>query len=128
SGISWVRGVVGEPLAPELVVDFACAFGTFVEGAAVAVGHDSRRSAPMVHAGVLAGLQSCGCDIVDLGLLPTPIIQYAVRSRRLAGGISITASHNAARWNALKFIGRGGVRLTSCLSGRVMDISHGGEF
>jgi len=127
-GISWVRGVVGETLAPELVVDFACAFGTFVEGAPVAVGHDSRRSAPMVHAGVLAGLQSCGCDIVDLGLLPTPIIQYAVRSRRLAGGISITASHNDARWNALKFIGRDGMLLNSFQSGQVMDIYHLGEF
>ena len=56
-GISWVRGVVGETLTPELVVDFACALGTFVDGGPVAVGHDSRRSAPMVHAAVLAGLQ-----------------------------------------------------------------------
>jgi len=82
----------------------------------------------MVHAGVLAGLQSCGCDIIDLGLLPTPIIQYIVRSRRLAGGISITASHNGARWNALKFIGRDGMLLNSFQSEQVMDIYHLGEF
>ena len=51
-GISWVRGVVGETLTPGVLVDFACAFGTFVEGAPVAVGHDSRRSAPMLRAAV----------------------------------------------------------------------------
>jgi phosphomannomutase len=127
-GISWVRGVVGETLTPEVLVDFACAFGTFVEGAPVAVGHDSRRSAPMVHAAVLAGLQSCGCPIVDLGLVPTPIVQYVVRSRRLAGGISLTASHNDARWNALKFIGRDGMLLNPFQSEAVMDIYHLGEF
>ncbi len=127
-GISWVRGVVGETLTPELLVDFACAFGTFVDGATVAVGYDSRPSAPMVHAAVLAGLQSCGCPVLDLGLLPTPIIQYVVRSRRLAGGISITASHNGARWNALKFIGRDGILLNPFQSEEVMDIYHLGEF
>ncbi len=127
-GISWVRGVVGESLTPELVVDFACAVGTYLEGGPVAVGHDSRRSAPMLHAAVLAGLQSCGCQILDLGLMPTPIIQYAVRSSALAGGISITASHNDASWNALKFIGREGVLLNAFQSEEVMDIYHLGEF
>ena len=127
-GISWVRGVVGETLAPELLVDFACAFGTFVEGGPVAVGHDSRRSAPMLHAAVLAGLQSCGCRILDLGLLPTPIVQHTVRSRKLAGGISITASHNDADWNALKFIGKNGALLNPFQSEEVMDIYHLGEF
>lgn len=127
-GISWVRGVVGETLTPELVVDFACAFGTSVEGGAVAVGHDSRRSAPMVHAAVLSGLQSCGCEVIDLGLVPTPIVQFAVRSRRLAGGISISASHNDARWNALKFVGRDGMLLDAFRSEEVMDIYHLGEF
>jgi phosphomannomutase len=127
-GISWVRGVVGETLTPELLVDFACAFGTFVDGASVAVGHDSRRSSPMVHAAVLAGLQSCGCSVVDLGLAPTPLVQFAIRSSRLAGGISITASHNDAKWNALKFIGKEGMLLNSYQSEEVMDIYHLGEF
>lgn len=127
-GISWVRGVVGETLTPELIVDFACAFGTYVEGQPVAVGHDSRRSAPMVHAAVLGGLQSCGCQVLDLGLVPTPAIQYFIRSHRLAGGISITASHNDSRWNALKFVGLEGVLLRSFQSEEVMDIYHLGEF
>jgi phosphomannomutase len=127
-GISWVRGVVGETLTPELLVDFACAFGTFVEGAPVVVGHDSRRSAPMLRAAVLSGLQSCGSEVWDLGLAPTPIVQFAVRSRRLAGGISLTASHNYARWNALKFVGREGLLLNSFQSEEVMDIYHLGEF
>jgi phosphomannomutase len=127
-GISWVRGVVGETLTPELLVDFACAFGTFVDGSPVAVGYDSRRSSPMVHAAVLSGLQSCGCPVIDLGLAPTPLVQFAIRSSRLAGGISITASHNDAKWNALKFIGKEGMLLNSFQSQEVMDIYHLGEF
>ena len=127
-GISWVRGVVGETLTPELLVDFACAFGTFVDGSTVAVGYDSRRSSPMVHAAVLAGLQSCGCTSRRPGLAPTPLVQFAIRSCRLAGGISITASHNDAKWNALKFIGKEGMLLNSFQSQEVMDIYHLGEF
>jgi phosphomannomutase len=82
----------------------------------------------MVKAAALAGLQSCGCRIFDLGLSPTPVIQHFVRSRRLAGGISITASHNDSRWNALKFIGRGGLLLDAFQSEEVMDLYHLGEF
>jgi phosphomannomutase len=127
-GISSIRGVVGETLTPELLVDFACAFGTFVDGGAVAVAHDSRKSAPMVRAAVLAGLQSCGCTVIDGGLLPTPILQHLVRSKHLPGGISITASHNDSQWNALKFVGENGSLLNPYQSEQVMDIYHLGEF
>ena len=65
----------------------------------------------MVRQAVVAGLLSSGCRVVDAGVCPVPTVQLAVRHRRAHGGIAITASHNPAEWNALKFIGPDGLFL-----------------
>src|SRR5438105_1136897 len=96
-GTSSVRGVVGDALTPELVVSFACAFGTWCDGGLVVIGRDTRRSGRMLHAAVLSGLASAGCEVVDLGVTPTPLVSFAVREQEAAGGLSITGSHNDAR-------------------------------
>jgi len=75
-GISGVRGIVGETIVPELVMDFACAFGTYLDSRKILVGRDTRVSGPMLHEATLAALISTGCDVLDLGICPTPIIQY----------------------------------------------------
>jgi phosphomannomutase len=59
----------------------------------------------MFHRVVLGALQSVGCDVIDIGMAPTPTIQLAVEHHHAAGGLGITASHNPIEWNALKFIG-----------------------
>ncbi len=127
-GTSWVRGVVGDGLTPELVVNFACAFGTWADGGPVVIGNDPRRSSTMMRAAVIAGLLSPGCEIVDLGLCPTPLISFAVRELGTAGGISITGSHNDARWNALKFLGPDGMLLNPIKSEELLDIYHASAF
>lgn len=104
--VSGVRGRVGDPLTPELVTGIAAAFGAFLrrggrEGP-VHVGRDSRTSGPMLARGVVAGLQSVGCAVVDLGVVPTPTLLLSVEDASAAGGIGVTASHNPAEWNALK--------------------------
>ncbi|MFH1573165.1 MAG: hypothetical protein ABIG68_04240, partial [Acidobacteriota bacterium] len=73
---SWVRGVVGKALTPELVVNFACAFGTWTDGGPVVIGRDTRRSSPMLRSAVIAGLLSPGCEVIDLGrvLLSAPAL------------------------------------------------------
>ena len=78
-GISGVRGVVGETFTPELVVGFAQAFGTYLGPGRILVCRDTRPSGPMVSAAVMAGLLATGCDVVDLGICPTPSLQLAVR-------------------------------------------------
>jgi len=127
-GTSWVRGIVGETLTPELVVDFACAFGSWAEGAPVVIGRDSRPSSTMFRSAVVAGLLSPGCEIVDLGLCPTPMVSFAVREWGCGGGIAITGSHNSYRWNALKFIGPDGTPLNPVRSRELFDIYHGSTF
>ena len=53
---------------------------------------------------VMSGLQSVGCDVIDLGVVPTPTILLAVQHHKAIGGIGVTASHNPAEWNALKLV------------------------
>lgn len=120
--VSGVRGVVGESLTPEVLSKFAAAYGTFIGGGRVAVGTDSRLSREMCRHAVFSGLISVGCEVVDLGLVPTPTIQLMVEKLKAAGGLAITASHNPARWNALKFFTREGVFLNSRQSAKLLDI------
>src|SRR5512136_641842 len=96
-GTSWVRGVVGDALTPELIVNFSCAFGTWCDGGAVVIGHDPRRSSPMLRAAVVSGLLSTGCEVIDMGVCPSPVLSFAVRELGAAGGISVTGGHNNAR-------------------------------
>lgn len=120
-----LRGIVGSALTATHVLDFASAFGTFLEpGGCVIVGRDPRASGVMMREGVVAGLMACGRDVIDLGLAPTPVIQHAIRRHDAAGGVSIGASHNSAEWNALKFFGRHGTYLSTPEASELLDIYH----
>jgi len=120
-----LRGVVGAGLTATHVIDFASAFGTFVEpGRPVIVGRDPRASGTMLREGVLAGLMACGHEVIDLGIVSSPVVQHAIRKFDAAGGISIGASHNTAEWNALKFFGARGTYLSTAESGELLDIYH----
>jgi phosphomannomutase len=127
-GIGGVRGVVGETLTPELVVGFAQAFGTYLGPGRVLVCRDTRPSGPMVLPAVVAGLIATGCDVVDLGICPTPSLQLATRWLGAVGGISITAGHNPVQWNALKFVRRDGRYLSPDQSEELLDLFHQGRF
>ncbi len=120
-----LRGVVGSGLTAAHVLDFASAFGTFLEwGGPVIVGRDPRASGVMIHEGVAAGLLACGHDVISLGIVSTPVIQHTIRRLEAAGGISIGASHNAAEWNALKFFGPQGTYLSTAEASELLDIYH----
>jgi phosphoglucosamine mutase len=127
-GISGVRGVVGETFTPELVVGFAQAFGTYLGPGRVLVCRDTRPSGPMVLPAVVAGLLATGCEVVDLGICPTPSLQLAMSWLRADGGISITAGHNPVQWNALKFVRRDGLYFTPDQAEELLDIYHQGRF
>jgi phosphomannomutase len=114
--VSGVRGRVGEALTPEVMAKFAAGFGAWALArsggkATIVVGRDSRVSGPMFQPVVHAALQSVGCNVLDIGMVPTPTVQLAVEHHHAAGGLAITASHNPIEWNALKFIGPSGLFL-----------------
>jgi phosphomannomutase len=126
--ISGVRGVIGDSLTPALLTRFAQAFGTYVGSGTIVIGRDPRTSGEMVKQAVIAGLLSSGCRVIDIGMCPVPTIQLLVRQQRAHGGIAITASHNPAEWNALKFIGGDGLFLNSGEAREMLDIYHQGEY
>jgi len=119
-----LRGIVGSGLSAEHIIDFASAFGTFLGPGAVVVGRDPRASSVMLREGVIAGLLACGREVIDLGLVSTPVLQHAISRYSGAGGISIGASHNAAEWNALKFLGARGTYLSTAEAGELLDLYH----
>lgn len=127
-GVSGIRGVVGEFLTPALAADFAQAFGTYVGGGRVVVGRDTRSSGPMIEHAVCCGLLAAGCEVVRVGILPTPTIQVYVGATHARGGIAITASHNPAEYNALKLFNHEGLFFNSYERGELIDLYHQSDF
>ena len=130
--VSGVRGRVGEGLTPEIVAQFAAGFGAWArkrsgaDSPTIVVGRDSRVSGPMFHRVVLSALQSVGCNVMDVGMAPTPTIQLAVEHHHATGGLAITASHNPIEWNALKFIGPSGLFLDGAEAANMRSVVEGG--
>ncbi len=102
--VAGVRGIVGESLTPPVLTRFSAAFARSLGEGPVVVGRDARTSGPMVLAAVSAGLVAAGREVVDIGPATTPTTQMAVEHLKAAGGVILTASHNPAPWNALKFL------------------------
>src|SRR5580765_5770188 len=117
--VAGVRGIIGESLTPPVLTRFAAAFAAGLGPGAIVVGRDARTSGPMVYRAVAAGLMGAGRDVVDLGLATTPATQVAVETLHAAGGIILTASHNPAPWNALKFLSARGEFLDAEAGARV---------
>lgn len=78
----------------------------------------------MIREGAVSALMATGHDVIDLGVVSTPVIQHAIGRLNATGGISIGASHNSAEWNALKFLGPGGTYLSTGQAGELLDIYH----
>ena len=127
-GITGVRGIVGETFTPELAVEFSEAFGTYLDRGRILVCRDTRPSGPMIRSAVIAGLLAAGCEVVDLGISPTPSMQLAIKWLKADGGIAITAGHNPWQWNALKFVRGDGLYLNPTQGEELLDIFHQGEF
>jgi phosphomannomutase len=129
--VSGFRGRVGRPLTPELVSFLAAGFGAFLRNAGgnrlVLLGRDSRTSGAMLAMSATAGLQSVGCDVVDLGVVPTPTLLLAVQDAGAAGGIGVTASHNPGEWNALKFASAEGTFLDAGAMADFQALLLGGD-
>jgi phosphoglucosamine mutase len=112
-GTDGVRGVAGHDLTAALALDLSVAAAAVLgRGAAPAVvGRDPRASGEFLEAAVVAGLASAGVPVLRLGVIPTPGVAYLTAALGAPFGVVISASHNPARDNGIKFFGRGGVKL-----------------
>lgn len=119
-GTFGVRRIANQELTPEFASKLAAAYGSLVKGK-VAVGGDPRTSTEMIKYAVTAGLLSSGCQVVDLGILPTPAVQFAVRNY-YDGGVMITASHNPPKYNGLKFVDSDGIGIPDGMEEKIEEM------
>ena len=127
-GVSGIRGVVGEFLTPQLASAFAQAFGTYVGPGLVALGRDTRSSGEMIEHAVSCGLLASGCEVVKLGVVPTPTLQVYASQAKVRGGIAVTASHNPPEYNALKLFNREGLFFNHYERAELLDLYHQSDF
>jgi phosphomannomutase len=110
--ISGIRGIVGDGLDPNVLVKYTSAFADFVGEGKVVIGRDARITGEMVQSIVSGTLLAKGLDVVEIGICPTPTVQYTVKNLKASGGIAISASHNPNQWNALKLLNNTGQFMT----------------
>jgi phosphomannomutase len=106
-----IRGIIGETLGADDARAIGRCFATMLRqagGSKVAVGYDGRVSSPMLEHALVEGLTASGCDVVRVGMGPTPMLYYAEASMEdVDGGIQITGSHNPANYNGFKMVFQG---------------------
>ncbi len=109
-GTNGVRGVVNEDMNIDFALRLSKAIGTWLGEGTVAIGTDTRLSNHMLKSSVASGLMACGCDVIDIGEVPTPALQMYTREKADLG-IGITASHNPPRFNGIKCVDGDGTEL-----------------
>jgi phosphomannomutase/phosphoglucomutase len=113
-GTNGIRGVTNEYLSCELSLQIGRAIGKVLGPGPIAVAMDTRISSDMIKYAVCSGLMSVGTDVLDLGMVPTPALQYYVKTNgNVTGGVMITASHNPPQFNGIKCISADGTECTS---------------
>jgi phosphomannomutase len=135
ASVSGIRGVFGDGLDAEALARYAAAYGTWArrraeQGGAqakIVLGRDARTTGPVCTQIVAATLRTCGLDVIDAGLAPTPTVEMAALFEEAAGGIVLSASHNPAEWNALKLLNEKGEFLSESAGQEVLRLADEGE-
>ena len=135
-GTDGVRGLANDLITPALAMELAQAasivlgFNTVENGTRpkAVIAHDSRISGEFIGAAMTAGFASSGVDVLDAGLVPTPAAAYLVASTGADFGVMISASHNAAEDNGIKFLARGGKKLDDALEDAIEELYSSKDF
>ena len=112
-----IRGIAGKDLAENDVVDIGKGVGSYLAKHGrrkICVGRDCRVSSDLYSQKVIEGLRATGCDVIDIGVCPTPVLYFSIQHLQQEGGVMVTASHNPAEYNGFKL----------CING---DSIHGAE-
>lgn len=110
-GTNGVRGLANSDMNVNLATDLGRAIATFFKEGEIAIASDTRTSSDMLRNAVIAGVLSTGMSVCDLGVLPSPALQFAVKHGGYNGGTIITASHNPPEFNGIKVIDTEGLEL-----------------
>jgi len=109
-----IRGIVGKTLTPEIVERIGQALGSEALASKqkrFVIGRDGRLSGPELSAALARGIARSGCDVVDIGMAPTPVVYFAIQHLGAGSGVAVTGSHNPPDYNGLKMV-IGGVTLS----------------
>jgi phosphomannomutase/phosphoglucomutase len=131
-GTNGIRGVVNEDMNCNLALGIGMAWGTYLKRTKkrpkVAIGTDARLSNHMLKNAISAGLNATGCDVVDVGLVPTPTLQYAVKIKDYDSGVIITASHNPPNFNGIKGVASDGTEFSKDIEEEIEKIYFSEKF
>ena len=111
-GTNGIRGIFSEDFTLEFVHDMTLAIGTYFEKGPILIGYDGRESSPIICKIITSTLNSIGIDCNVVGIVPTPCLEFAVKTLGYSGGIMITASHNPPQYNGIKPAGKDGVEIS----------------
>jgi len=111
-GTNGIRGIFSEDFTLEFVHDMTLAIGTYFKKGPVLIGYDGRDSSPIICKVISSALNSIGIDCNIAGIVPTPCLEFAVKTLGYSGGIMITASHNPPQYNGIKPAANDGVEIS----------------
>ena len=101
-----IRGIVGRDLTDEVARFVGRAYAAYLQAEGivgpVAVGRDNRPSGDALRDALVGGLTECGVNVIDIGVVPTPLLYWSLHHLGVVGGIQITGSHNPAEYNGFK--------------------------
>jgi phosphomannomutase/phosphoglucomutase len=102
-----IRGIVGSALTPDVVRRIGRAIGSEAlarDCTRICVGRDGRLSGPELAAALSEGIMAAGCDVIDIGMVPTPVLYFATHYLGTQSGVMVTGSHNPPEYNGLKMV------------------------
>ena len=109
-----IRGVYGVDLDEEVAELVGLAYGTLLGNRGrVVLGRDVRLGGETLVRGLTRGLTRAGCDVLDVGMVSTPMLYFSTTHFKVDGGIQVTASHNPPEWNGFKIVKLGGATLSA---------------
>ncbi|MFM7774576.1 MAG: phosphoglucosamine mutase [Candidatus Kapaibacterium sp.] len=120
--ISGVRATLGDSCTPDVIAAYVMAYAAVIPPGPIVVGRDGRPSGAWMESVVLGALAACGRTVRSAGIVPTPTVQLLTEKSDAVGGIIITASHNPAQWNGLKFLDGDGTFLDAEANARLWAV------
>ncbi len=128
-GTSGIRGEIGNEITSELALEVGKALATYLGGEGlVVVGYDTRTSNQMLNKALCSGLLECGCNVVELGMVPTPLVGFSASRLKADAGVMITASHNPAKDNGIKLWNPNGIAFSSDQERKIEALIHTKKF
>jgi len=129
-GTSGIRGKVSKDITLSLATEVGMAVSTYVggKGHKIVLGYDSRTSNEMMENAIIAGILHGGCDVLRLGMVPTPVVGYATMKLEADAGVMITASHNPPEYNGIKLWNPNGMAFTQSQERSIEKIVHQRNF